>query len=92
MIKWHRALRKLIRSMWNANPTWGKRRIQAELAKLGIGVSDSTVARYKPTRRRPPSHSWRTFLDNHAEDIVAYVEALGIEQVTTTPHSPWQNA
>ena len=29
--------RKLI--MWNANPTWGKRRIQSELAKLGISVA-----------------------------------------------------
>jgi hypothetical protein len=48
-------IRKLIREMWNANPTWGKPRIQSELAKLGIRVSDSTVARYKPTRRKPPS-------------------------------------
>jgi putative transposase len=57
--------------MWNANPTWGKPRIQSELAKLGIHVSDSTVARYKPKRRKPPSQNWRTFLDNHVEDIVA---------------------
>jgi len=28
--------------MWQANPAWGSRRIQAELAKLGIAVSDST--------------------------------------------------
>ena len=47
--------RKLIRNMWNANPTWGKRRIQSELAKLGITLSDSTVAKYKPKRRTPPS-------------------------------------
>jgi transposase InsO family protein len=65
------ALRKLIRDMWNANPTWGKRRIQAELAKLGITVSDSTVARYKPRPRTPPSQTWKTFLDNHLRDIVA---------------------
>jgi putative transposase len=64
-------VRKLIREMWNTNPTWGKPRIQAELAKLGIAVSDSTVAKYKPKRRKPPSQSWRTFLDNHQEDIVA---------------------
>jgi len=32
----------LIRRMWQANPAWGSRRIQAELAKLGIAVSDST--------------------------------------------------
>ena len=64
-------LRKLIRDMWSANPTWGKRRIQAELAKLGIRISDSTVAKYKPRRRTPPSQTWRTFLNNHAQDIVA---------------------
>jgi putative transposase len=150
--------------MWNANPTWGKRRIQAELAKLGISVSHSTVAKYKPRRRTPPSQTWRAFLENHAADIVAIdfftvptvtfrvlhvllvmsrdrrkiihvnltdspssewtarqlreafpfetapryllrdndakflgdfttcASALGIEQVTTAPRSPWQNA
>ncbi len=57
--------------MWNMNPTWGKPRIQAELAKLGITLSDSTVAKYKPKRRQPPSQTWRTFLDNHVEDIVS---------------------
>jgi transposase InsO family protein len=57
--------------MWNANPTWGKPRIQAELAKLGIMVSDSTVAKYKPKRRQPPSQAWRTFLDNHLGDTAA---------------------
>ena len=36
-------LRKLIANMWQLNPTWGKPRIQAELAKLGISVSDATV-------------------------------------------------
>ena len=65
------AVRKLIRDMWNANPTWGKPRIQSELAKLAISVSDSTVAKYKPKRRKPPSQTWRTFLGNHVEDIVA---------------------
>ena len=57
--------------MWNSNPTWGKPRIQAELRKIGIEVSDSTVWRYRPPRRDPPSQSWRAFLDNHVRDIVA---------------------
>ena len=64
-------VRKLIHDMWNMNPTWGRPRIQAELAKLGITVGDSTVARYKPNRRKPPSQKWRTFLDNHVPEIVA---------------------
>ena len=64
-------VRKLIRDIWNANPTWGKPRIKSELAKLGIQVSESTVGRYKPKRRKPPSQNRRTFLDNQVEDIVA---------------------
>ncbi len=56
-------LRKLIANMWELNPTWGKPRIQAELAKLGISVSDTTVLKYKPKTKRPPSQSWRTGLD-----------------------------
>lgn len=39
--------------------------------KLGIAVSQATVAKYKPRRRRPPSQTWRTFLKNHAGQIVA---------------------
>jgi hypothetical protein len=38
----------LIQRMWQANPTWGSPRIKAELAKLGIRVSDSTVRKYPP--------------------------------------------
>jgi hypothetical protein len=53
------------------NPTWGSPHIQAELAKLGIEVSDSTVRKYRPRTRKPPSQNWRTFLKNHASDIVA---------------------
>ena len=62
----------LIRQMWQANPTWGSPRIQAELAKLGIRISDSTIRRYRPKHRRPPSAlTWRTFLHSHAKALVA---------------------
>lgn len=64
-------VQKLIRDMWNANPTWGKPRIHAELEKLGINVSLSSVGNYRPTHRRPPSQTWRTFLENHAQEIAA---------------------
>ena len=57
--------------MWSSNPTWGKPRIQAELRKIGIEVSDSTVSRYRPPQFRPPSQTWRSFLENHVRDIVA---------------------
>lgn len=63
-------VRRLIRQMWQANPAWGRPRIQAELAKLGIEVSDSTVRKYKPKRRGPPSQTWRTFLKNHMDCTV----------------------
>jgi hypothetical protein len=62
----------LIRQMWQANPTWGSPRIQAELAKLGIQISDSTIRKYRPERRRSTStQTWKTFLHNHAKELVA---------------------
>src|ERR1017187_7164805 len=62
----------LIRRMWQENPTWGSRRIQAELAKLGIEISDSTVRKYRPKHRRSASaQTWKTFLHNHAKEVVA---------------------
>ena len=61
---------RVIRHMWSSNPTWGSRRIQAELAKLGITVSDSTIRRYRPRRKRA-NQTWTTFLHNHAKDLIA---------------------
>lgn len=61
---------QLIRRMALENKTWGAPRIQAELKLLGLDVSESTVAKYMPARgRRPPSQTWRTFLDNHVNKI-----------------------
>ena len=54
-----------------ANPLWGSPRIHGELLKLGIEISQTTVAKYMPRHRRPPSQTWRAFLDNHLEDLVA---------------------
>ena len=61
----------LIRKMSQANVTWGAPRIRNELAKLGIEVAVSTVAKYMPRRRKPPSPTWRAFLENHLKDLVA---------------------
>jgi len=61
----------LIRTMSQANPLWGAPRIHGELRKLGITLSQSTVAKYMVSRRRPPSHTWRTFLANHVGQIAA---------------------
>src|SRR5271167_4435355 len=150
--------------MSGANPLWGAPRIHGELLKLGIEVSQATVAKYMVRRPATPSQNWRTFLRNHAEGIAAIdmfvvasasfrllyvmiilgharrkivrtavtqhptaawlsrqvteafpwdtapryllrdrdasygsyfcnrVEAMGITEVITAPHSPWQNA
>jgi len=45
--------------------------IHGELQKLGISVSQSTVATYMRPQLRPPSQTWRTVLTNHASQIVA---------------------
>ena len=57
--------------MSRANPLWGAPRIHGELLKLGIEVSQSTVATYMPRCSRPPSQSWKTFLRNHAPATAA---------------------
>ena len=64
-------LRALIRRMARDNPTWGRRRIQAELALLGYEVAELTVAKYRHRTATHPSPTWRAFLASHARDIVA---------------------
>ena len=54
-----------------ANPLWGAPRIHGELLKLGFNVSQRTVARLMPRRPKPPSQTWRTFLQNHVLDLVS---------------------
>lgn len=45
---------------------------EAELAKLGIAISDSTVRKYRPNHRRSLStQTWKAFLHNHAKELVA---------------------
>jgi hypothetical protein len=39
--------------------------------KLGIEVSEATVSRYMVRRPKPPSQTWRTFLDNHVSCLVS---------------------
>ena len=49
----------------------GAPRIHGELLMLGFEVAQSTVSKYMVRGRRPPSQSWRTFLQNHTEVIAA---------------------
>ena len=64
-------LRTLIRRIARENPTWGAPRIHGELLMLGFEVAEATVSRHMPLRRKPPSHSWRAFLQNHTQDLVS---------------------
>ena len=50
---------------------WRAPRIHGELLKLGIQVSQATVAKYMVRQRKPPSQTWRTFLENHVQQLVA---------------------
>ena len=58
-------VRGLIRRMSRENPLWGAPRIHGELLKLGIEISQAAVSKYLTRHPKPPSQSWRTFLDNH---------------------------
>jgi hypothetical protein len=53
------------------NALWGSPRIRGEMLKLGIEISERTVARLMPKKRNPSSQTWRTFLDNHVKDLVS---------------------
>jgi hypothetical protein len=64
-------VRALIRRMAHENPLWGAPRIHGELLKLGVQVSQATVAKYLARSATPPSQSWRTFLTNHVQQIAA---------------------
>jgi putative transposase len=69
-------LRRLILRMAAENPTWGYRRIQGELTRLGDTIAPSTVwlvlqrAGIDPAPRRA-GLTWRQFLSAQAEGIVA---------------------
>jgi len=63
-------MRELNRRISVANPGRGAPRIHGELGKLGIKVSETTVAKYMVRVRNSPSRTWRT-LTNHIGDLVA---------------------
>ena len=64
-------VRDLIRRMCRENPSWGAPRIHGELRKLGIDIGESSVRKYMVRGRKPPSQTWRTFLENHAQQLVS---------------------
>jgi putative transposase len=66
-----REVRDLIRRMCRENPSWGARRVHGELLKLGIKIAESSVSKYMVRCRKPPSQTWRTFLENHLQQLVS---------------------
>lgn len=62
--------RQLIKDMASANPLWGAPRIHGELLKLGFDISERTISNILKKARpaKPPSQTWRTFLQNHMDN------------------------
>ena len=64
-------IRQLIRRMSRENPLWGAPRIHGELLKLGIDIGETSVGKYLARKPKPPSQTWRTFLENHVRTMVS---------------------
>ena len=66
-----RQVRDLIRRMCRENRGWGAPRIHGDLLKLGIDICVSSVSKFMVRGRKPPSQTWRTFLENHLTQLVS---------------------
>ncbi len=80
-------IRKLIRRLRRENQSWRAPRINSELQLVGYEVSETTVAMYMVRHRKPPSQTWRSFLDNHLTDIVA-IDFFTVPTATSAYSSP----
>ena len=66
-----KGVREIIRNMSRENPLWGAPRIHGELLKLGIDIGQTSVGKYMVRGGKPPSQTWRTFLENHVKTMVS---------------------
>jgi putative transposase len=66
-----REVRNLIRRMCRENPSWGAPRVHGELLKLGIDIGETSVSKYMVRCHQRPSQTWRTFLENHLQQLVS---------------------
>jgi hypothetical protein len=67
---------ELVRRLAKENPSWGYLRIVGEMKKLGVEVSNGSVASVLRRHRLPPAPrregpSWRQFLRSQAKGILA---------------------
>jgi transposase InsO family protein len=82
------AIKKLVLRMAAENPTWGHRRVQGELVRLGHRIAASTVwqilhdAGIDPAPRRS-GPTWRQFLTAQAKAILA-VDFMHVDTVFLT--------
>jgi hypothetical protein len=49
----------------------GAPHIHGELLQLGLTIGETSVAKYMVRRRKPPSQTWRTFLNDHVQTLVS---------------------
>lgn len=63
---------QLIRWMSRDNTLWGTPGIHGELLQLGINLSQTTVAKYMVRRPGRSFQTWRTFLRNHARELIRH--------------------
>jgi hypothetical protein len=64
-------VRDLIRRLSRENPIRGAPRIHGQLLKLGIDIGETSVSKHLVRHRRPPSQTWRSFLENHIKTMVS---------------------
>ena len=64
----------MIRRLAQENTDWAAPKIHGELQKLGVMLSERTVARYlsRTQRRGDARKKWLAFLHNHCKAIVAF--------------------
>lgn len=69
--------------MWKENPTWGYKRVQGELQKVGIEISVTSIRRIvaPPRRPGPKRDTWRQFMRAQAASIIA-CDLFTVETVT----------